>query len=114
MVFPIFRSSICLAYNVSILVFFLASLSFAQEQLAPYQKCHDDVLRIMNGSLSIGTINNITIWEPKILYAGQVPGLDPSYPRDKFITLTKAGQLNLNVHPDWELRALTPHYFFRL
>ncbi|KAF2828433.1 hypothetical protein CC86DRAFT_193190 [Ophiobolus disseminans] len=63
----------------------------AQAQLPPFEQCRITFRSIINGSLSIGMINNNTIWDSGYLYSGTVRGLDLSYPRTEIITPTFLG-----------------------
>lgn len=74
-------------------IFILAISGAAHAQLEPYQKCHETFQGIINGSLALGTLDNVTIWESGYLYTGAFQLLDPTYPRDNIITPTYLGKL---------------------
>jgi len=48
--------------------------------------CAEKVRQILNGTLSIGSINNVTI--SRCIYGGYVHGLDGNFPREDYLALT--------------------------
>jgi hypothetical protein len=80
-------------------VLILTILGSTQAQLEPYQKCHETFRDIINGSLALGSLNNVTIWESGYLYTGHFRLLDPSYPRDNIITPTFIGKSSFLLPP---------------
>jgi hypothetical protein len=67
-------------------------MSLAHAQLAPYEQCHSIFQGIINGTLSVGPVNNVTIWDSGLLYEGPFDSLDPNYPRRTVITPTFRGK----------------------
>ena len=58
-----------------------------------FDVCRDNTKAILNGTLTLGDLNQITIRERGFIYDGPVRGLNPMYPRDKILTLTYPGRL---------------------
>jgi len=71
---------------------FLSTATRAQARLAPYEQCHQTFQAIINGSTSVGPINNVTIWNSGIIYTGPFEHLSSSVQRDSVITPTIHGE----------------------
>jgi hypothetical protein len=59
-----------------------------------FDVCKDNIKKIINGTLTMGDINNVTIWEPErgLLFTGTPKELDNHYPRELYITPTYKGK----------------------
>ncbi|KAK3360564.1 hypothetical protein B0T25DRAFT_496507 [Lasiosphaeria hispida] len=62
-----------------------------------WSECKQRVLDIQTGNLTLGLISNETI--DQYLYHGQVVGLDKSFPRDKYLSVTYQGCLAICGNP---------------
>jgi len=80
-----------------LVVVFAPSITAAESIL----DCGEKVQQILNGTLTIGDINNVTIHGPYYMYYGPVHGLEDSYPRDDYLTLTYEGK-SPNPLPGWD------------
>jgi len=77
----------------------LSAATHAQARLAPYEQCHQTFQAIINGSTSVGPINNVTIWNSGIIYTGTFEHLSSSFQRDSIITPTIYGKKLLYTDP---------------
>ncbi len=77
---------------LGLLCFQIALVSAQSQVITPYESCRNTFKGIINGSLTIGSINNDTIWESDFLYTGAFARLDSRYPRSQLITPTYLGQ----------------------
>ncbi|RKK77499.1 hypothetical protein BFJ71_g16732 [Fusarium oxysporum] len=71
-----------------LLALFLLRDTLAQD-VYDFDTCKADIERILNGTLSIGDINNTTI--DQYIWDGIVQGIDKHFPRDQYLALTYDG-----------------------
>lgn len=83
----------------SLLPYLLAVFAPCTATAEPIPDCSERVQQILNGTLSIGSINNVTIRDPYYMYYGPVHGLDGSYPREDYLALTYEGRSPLSLVP---------------
>lgn len=59
-----------------------------------FDVCKDNIKGIMNGTITIGDINNVTIFQPErgLVFTGIPKELAKDYPREQYITLTYKGK----------------------
>jgi hypothetical protein len=59
-----------------------------------FDVCKNNVKGILNGTINIGDINNVTIRQPErgLMFTGTPKELVKSYPREQYITLTYKGK----------------------
>jgi hypothetical protein len=63
-----------------------------------FDVCKGNVQGIMNGSIIMGDINNVTIRQPErgLMFTGTPKELAKDYPREQYITLTYKGKQVMN------------------
>jgi hypothetical protein len=61
-----------------------------------FKTCQSRIQALLNGTShtiqsTIGNLTNATIWDHNYIYTGPARELDPTYPRNQFLTLTYKG-----------------------